>query len=372
MRKVLITGSNGFIGKNLSVALKERGLIVLTFTHEDDISELTNKVIAVDIIYHLAGVNRPLTDDEFVSGNTDFTETLVKIIAERNPKASLIYASSIQAEKDNAYGKSKLNAEIIIQEAVAKSNINASIYRLHGVFGKWCRPNYNSVVATFCHNVINDIPLTIDNPSFNLEIVYIDDVIEAFVSHLDIKNNNDIFYDIPVKYKISLQDLADKIIGFKSSRNDLTIDSVGEGISRALYATYLSYLPPEKFSYSVPVYEDPRGSFAELLKTPAYGQFSFFTAKPGITRGGHYHHTKNEKFIVVSGKALFRFEHIITHEVIEFEKNAANIEIVETIPGWAHNIKNIGSDELIVMLWANEIFDRNKPDTVAWDMSYEK
>lgn len=372
MRNVLITGSNGFIGKNLHVALKERGFSVQTFTHEDSISELTDRVIAADIIYHLAGVNRPLADDEFVNGNTDFTEILVNIIVEHNPNALLIYSSSKQAEKDNAYGKSKLNAEKIIQKAVANSNINASIYRLYGVFGKWCRPNYNSVVATFCHNVINDIPLIIDNPSFNLEIVYIDDVIDEFIKHLDAKNSIDIFYDIPIKYKISLQELADKIIAFKSSRNTLTIDTVGEGITRALYATYLSYLPPDKFSYTVPVYEDPRGSFAEVLKTPSHGQFSFFTAKPGIIRGGHYHHTKNEKFIVVSGRALFRFEHIITHEVIEFEKNSSSIEIVETIPGWAHNIKNIGSDELIVMLWANEVFDRDKPDTLAWDISYER
>ncbi|WP_063654934.1 NAD-dependent epimerase/dehydratase family protein [Candidatus Arsenophonus triatominarum] len=372
MQNVLITGSNGFIGKNLNMALKERNFSVLTFTREDDINVLTEKVIAADIIYHLAGINRPLTDDEFVCGNTNLTETLVKIIVERNPNVPLIYASSKQAEKDNAYGKSKLNAEKIIQNAVEKSNINASIYRLNGVFGKWCRPNYNSVVATFCYNVINDIPLIIDDPLFNLEIIYIDDVIDAFVGHLHNKKSNDIFYDIPIKYKISIQKLADKIIGFKSSRNNLTIDSVGKGITRALYATYLSYLPPEKFSYTVPIYEDLRGSFAELLKTSAYGQFSFFTAKPGIIRGGHYHHTKNEKFIVVSGRALFRFEHIITHEVIEFEKNSSNIEIVETIPGWAHNIKNIGSNELIVMLWANEVFDRNKPDTIAWDILYEK
>ncbi|CNH13013.1 polysaccharide biosynthesis C-terminal domain-containing protein [Yersinia pekkanenii] len=372
MQRVLITGANGFIGKNLNVALKERNFSVMTFVHGDNLSELTDKVVAADIIYHLAGVNRPLTDNEFVSANTGFTEILVKIIVERNPNVSLIYTSSKQAEKNNPYGKSKLNAEKIILDAIEKSNIKAAIYRLHGVFGKWCRPNYNSVVATFCHNVINDIPLVISDPLFNLELVYIDDVIDAFINHLDIIDNDNLFFYISTQYKISLEELANKIKGFKSSRNTLMIDSVGTDITRALYATYLSYLPPEKFSYAVPVYEDLRGSFAELLKTPSHGQFSFFTAKPGIIRGGHYHHTKNEKFIVVSGQALFRFEHIITHQVIEFEKNSSHIEIVETIPGWAHNIKNIGSEDLIVMLWANEIFDRSKPDTIAWDMLHEK
>lgn len=372
MLNVLITGSDGFIGKNLNIALKERGFSVLTFTRADDLDILTDKIIAADIIYHLAGINRSLTDDELIHGNTNFTETLVKIIIEHNSKALLIFTSSKQAERDNVYGRSKLNAEKIIYNAIEKSNINACIYRLDRVFGKWCRPNYNSVVATFCYNVVNNLPLIIDNPLFSLEIIYIDDVIDAFIKHLYNKKNKNIFYDIPIKYEISLQELADKIIGFKSSRNNLTIDSVGQGLTRALYATYLSYLPPKKFSYTIPVHEDVRGSFAELLKISTYGQFSFFTVKPGITRGRHYHHTKNEKFIVVAGKAIFKFEHIITHEVIEFEKNSLHIEVVQTIPGWAHSIKNIGYNELIIILWANEVFDHKKPDTIPLDVLYEK
>ncbi|AMA64737.1 GDP-L-fucose synthase [Candidatus Arsenophonus lipoptenae] len=373
-QNVLITGSNGFIGKNLNLALKERGVPVLTFTREDDLNILKNKVIDANIIYHLAGVNRPLTNNEFISGNTNLTNILVKIIVENNPSISLIYVSSKQAENDNPYGKSKLNAEKIIFNAIKTSNINAYIYRLNGVFGKWCKPNYNSVVATFCYNIINNIPLIINNPSFNLEIIYIDDLIDEFLKYLDLKkdNNYNIYHDVPIKYKISIQELADKIISFKYFRNNLTINSVGNGLNRALYATYLSYLPSREFSYSIPTHNDMRGTFVELIKTSNCGQFSFFTAKPGVTRGGHYHHTKNEKFVVIYGKALFKFENIITHEIIELEKDSSNIEIVECIPGWAHNIKNIGSSELIVILWANEIFDINKTDTIPWDIPYER
>ncbi|WP_437614008.1 UDP-2-acetamido-2,6-beta-L-arabino-hexul-4-ose reductase [Erwinia sp. V71] len=368
MVTALITGGNGFIGKNLQVALKEHGCQVLLFSHKDAPASLVTMVKSADVVYHLAGVNRPLSDDEFTEGNTDFTAQLIDTIAEHNPQVKLIYSSSAQAEKDNPYGRSKLAAEKVIFDAVASANLNACVYRLPGVFGKWCRPNYNSVVATFCHNVIHNLPLRVDSPEHILELVYIDDVIETFAQYLNRDIPTGQFCDIPVKYTITLQALADKITAFKHSRDSLVTDAVGQGITRALYATYLSYLPADQFAYPIPVYEDPRGQFSELLKTPSHGQFSFFTAKPGIVRGGHYHHTKNEKFIVVSGKALFRFEHIISGEVVELETCADHIQVVETIPGWAHNIKNTGTDDLIVMLWANEIFDRSKPDTTAWSM----
>lgn len=368
MITALITGANGFIGKNLQVALKEHGCEVLLFSHTDSPSSLVTMVKSADIVYHLAGVNRPISDDEFAQGNTDFTTRLIEVIVEHNPQTRLIYSSSVQAEKDNAYGRSKLAAEKIIFNAVSSSNLNACVYRLPGVFGKWCRPNYNSVVATFCHNVIHGFDLRIDAPEHSLELVYIDDVVASFIQHLSCDISAGEFCDIPVKYSITLQELADIIIGFKHSRDSLVTDKVGQGMIRALYATYLSYLPPAQFAYQVPVYEDERGRFSELLKTPSHGQFSFFTAKPGIVRGGHYHHTKNEKFIVVAGKALFRFQNIITGEVEELETSADKVQVVETVPGWAHNIKNIGTEDLIVMLWANEIFDRSNPDTTAWSM----
>lgn len=368
MTKVLITGANGFIGKNLQVALRERDCEVATFSHRDDINTLAEKVADAEVIFHLAGVNRPENQTEFTQGNADFTASLVEAIRLRNPDARLVYTSSSQALKDNPYGRSKLQAEQIILDAAKSFGLQASIYRLPGVFGKWCRPDYNSVVATFCNNVVTGQPLRVDNPDFSLELVYIDDVVETFAQHLDQHAAQSGFCEIAVKYQITLQQLADVITGFRQSRETLVTDAVGQGLVRALYATYLSYLPADQFAYSVPVYEDQRGSFSELLKTPEHGQFSFFTAKPGITRGGHYHHTKNEKFIVVAGKALFKFEHIITGEIVEFETSSEKVQIVETIPGWAHNIKNVGSEDLIVMLWANEIFDRSKPDTIAWSM----
>jgi len=369
MSTILITGANGFIGKNLFFALKELPCTVDTFSHRDDRSELKDKVIAADVIYHLAGVNRPDSDEEFISGNTDFTQHLLELISLYNPGVTLIYTSSSQASKDNAYGRSKKNAEQLILKHVEEDSLNAFIYRLPGIFGKWCRPDYNSVVATFCNNVIHDIPLQINNPDFKLELVYIDDVIGSFIKHISKDYcGKDVFCEVGNSYVISLNELAQKIYSFKESRKTLVTDKVGTGLTRALYATYLSYLPPENFSYAVPVYEDNRGSFSEILKTPEHGQFSFFTAKPGISRGGHYHHTKNEKFIVISGVALFKFENIVTGEIIEFEASSNEIKVVDTIPGWAHNIKNIGTESLVVMLWANEIFDRDKPDTITWSM----
>lgn len=368
MKKVLITGAGGFIGKNLLAALKQQEVQLVTHLHDDPLLQLEEKVIGADIIYHLAGVNRPLKEDEFSASNVDFTQHLINCISKVNPGVTVVYTSSMQAQQDNPYGISKRKAEELFLEAEAASLLKTFIYRLPGVFGKWCRPNYNSVVATFCYNVINGLPLRIDNPNHKLDLVYIDDLIDEFLSYLSNPNNATGYKQINIIYNVTLQELADKIQSFYESRNTLITNSVGFGINRALYSTYLSYLNPAQFSYSVPVYKDERGVFSEILKTPKHGQFSFFTAKPGITRGGHYHHSKNEKFVVLCGKALFKFENIITGEVYETVKSADNIEIVETVPGWAHNIKNIGDDDLVVMLWANEIFDREKPDTFSWSM----
>lgn len=368
MMNVLITGASGFIGQNLCIAFNERHLSVMTHSHMDDVLTLASKVRKADIIYHLAGVNRSISVESFAKGNTVFTEDLISVILNENPKVKLVYASSTHTIRNSPYGLSKLAAEKIIMSAADSSNISVYIYRLPGVFGKFCRPNYNSVVATFCHNIIYDLPLKIDNPFHQIELTYIDDVIEIFSQHLTTSIQPSGLYEIPVKYQVTLKELSEIIKGFKQSRKNLEIDAVGKGLNRALYATYLSYLPTELFSYSVPIHKDNRGIFSELIKTPIYGQFSFFTAKPGATRGGHYHHSKNEKFIVMSGEALFKFQHIITNETVEFVINAEEIKIVETIPGWAHSIKNMGSEKLVVLLWANELFDVNKPDTIAWSM----
>jgi UDP-2-acetamido-2,6-beta-L-arabino-hexul-4-ose reductase len=239
------------------------------------------------------------------------------------------------------------------------------VFRLPGVFGKWCKPNYNSVVATFCNNIARDLPISINNRDVKLSLVYVDDVIDEFVS-LILKHSAGYKYcEVYPMYEVTLGQLAGCIESFKYSRKSLVTEKVGHGFMRSLYATYISYLPPEKFTYELPVYSDPRGKFVEMLKTKDSGQFSYFTAHPGVTRGGHYHHTKSEKFLVIRGQALFRFRNVINGERYEVSVEGGVPRVVETIPGWTHDITNIGNEELVVMLWANEIFDRSNPDTIA-------
>ncbi|KCX22945.1 NAD dependent epimerase/dehydratase family protein [Acinetobacter baumannii 916567] len=311
---------------------------------------------------HLAGVNRPLNEEEFAEGNTTLTEKIAQILQQANKKTPVILSSSIQVERDNPYGKSKLGGE---QALVALNQAQGNpvyICRLANVFGKWSRPNYNSAVATFCYNVANDLPLQIHDENAVIRLVYVDDVVETFWNIINGQQVEQIFQVEP-EYQITVGDLAKVLNGFKASRDTLITDRVGTGLTRALYSTYLSFFKPEQFDYSVPKYGDARGVFVEMLKTPDAGQFSYFTAHPGITRGGHYHHTKTEKFLVIKGKALFKFKHVVTGEFYELETQGNEPRIVETVPGWTHDITNIGDDEMIVMLWANEIFDRNKPDT---------
>lgn len=279
----------------------------------------------------------------------------------------IVYTSSIQAERDNDYGVSKLEAEQALKSLANETGNPVYLYRLPNVFGKWAKPNYNSAVATFCHNIARDLPIEIHDPQAEIRLAYVDDVVESFIRLL----SNDSaqqpspiqFVDIEPEYTISVGQLAHQLNTFKQSRNTLISEPVGTGLVRALYSTYLSYLPASDFSYTVPQYGDERGVFVEMLKTPNAGQFSFFTAHPGITRGGHYHHTKTEKFLVIKGKASFKFRHMQSGEFYEIVTSAEKSEIVETVPGWTHDVTNIGDDELICMLWANEIFDRDKPDT---------
>lgn len=363
--KVLITGSNGFIAKNLIQFLSEKPEIEILKAHRGTTDqEFEQSVLAADWIIHLAGVNRPLNESEFAEGNTTLTEKIAQILQQANKKTPVILSSSIQVERDNPYGKSKLGGE---QALVALNQAQGNpvyICRLANVFGKWSRPNYNSAVATFCYNVANDLPLQIHDENAVIRLVYVDDVVETFWNILNGQQVEQIFQVAP-EYQITVGDLAKVLNGFKASRDTLITDRVGTGLTRALYSTYLSFFKPEQFDYSVPKYGDARGVFVEMLKTPDAGQFSYFTAHPGITRGGHYHHTKTEKFLVIKGKALFKFKHVVTGEFYELETQGNEPRIVETVPGWTHDITNIGDDEMIVMLWANEIFDRNKPDTYA-------
>lgn len=361
--KVVVTGASGFVGKNLCVFLRERQHEVLEINRATSETDVLAYLQGADFVFHLAGINRPSDPRQFQEGNVDLTRFIVEILAARNSGVPLVLTSSIQAAKDNEYGASKLAAEEIIRSYSATTGAPSYIFRLPNVFGKWCRPNYNSFVATFCYNAHNGLDISVHNPKARVTLAYIDDVCSAFLEVLDGKAASG-FHKVASEYYTTVGEVAETILSFKSSRETLITERVGAQLSRALYSTYLSYTPPEQFSYAIPSYADDRGVFCEMIKTKDSGQFSFFTARPGVTRGGHYHHTKNEKFLVVKGEAIFKFENISTGERHELITRASNLKIVETIPGWTHDITNSGEGELVVMLWANEIFDRQKPDTI--------
>ncbi len=371
--KILITGANGFVGRNLRQHLAERAdMDVVCFTREDPLDTLDEKLAGVGCVFHLAGVNRPDDPTEFEAGNHRLTATLADALQRRvaagHPPVRLAFASSMQAALDNPYGASKRAAEQVLTAAHDSGAMTAHIFRLPNVFGKWCRPNYNSAVSTFCHNIARDLPISINNPAAALRLVYIDDVVAAFLAVIDgavPATGADGFAAVSPEYHTSIGAIAETLYAFRASRHTLVTEAVGRGLTRALYATYVSYLPCDRFSYSVPMHGDPRGVFVEMLKTQNSGQFSYFTAHPGMTRGGHYHHSKTEKFLVIKGSARFRFRHIETAEEYALDTHGEMAEIVETVPGWTHDITNIGDDEMVVMLWANEIFDRDNPDTFA-------
>ena len=373
MKKVLITGANGFVGRNLQLHLAERKDVqVLCFTRESDIAQLPGLLREVDFVFHLAGVNRPQDPQEFTVGNTELTkalcQTLGALAADTGRKVPVVCTSSTQAARENPYGQSKRLAEEALFALQSEAGVPVHVFRLPNVFGKWCKPNYNSAVATFCHNIARDLPIQVNDPEAQLTLVYVDDVVERFMQLMDGADamvDADGFAAVTPQYTTTVGQLATQIQVFKDSRGTLMTERVGTGWVRALYATYVSYLPVESFTYSVPQHGDPRGVFVEMLKTPDCGQFSFFTAHRGITRGGHYHHTKTEKFLVIKGQARFKFRHMQTGQAHELVTSGDNAEIVETVPGWTHDITNIGLDEMIVMLWANEVFDRARPDTFA-------
>ncbi|MFZ2172304.1 MAG: NAD-dependent epimerase/dehydratase family protein [Methylococcaceae bacterium] len=364
--RVLITGANGFIGKNLIVHLREKGVESVPFTREMTQRNLATVLNDVDFVYHLAGVNRPKDTAEFAEGNTRLTEQLCGLIRVSGRQIPVLYTSSTQAEVNNPYGVSKRAAEDALVTLEKDTGSPVYLYRLPNVFGKWSRPNYNSAVATFCYNIANDLPIQINDPAALVRLVHVDDVVKDFLRLLDNRPAGVVRPEVFPVYTITVGALVDQIKLFKDSRESMVTEAVGTGLTRLLYSTYLSFLRPEQFSYSVPVHVDPRGRFVEMLKTKDSGQFSFFTAYPGVRRGGHYHHSKNEKFMVIQGKARFNFRHVETGETYELFTDGENPKIVETVPGWSHDITNIGENEMIVMLWANEIFDRKHPDTISY------
>ena len=362
---VLVTGSKGFIGKNLIIHLNELNINVLTYTRENSIQDLPDLIKKSNFIIHLAGENRPRDEKDFNTVNVQLTKSICESIRSTGKHIPIILASSTQAAFDSAYGKSKLDAELILKKLESDTGNPIHIYRLPGVFGKWCKPDYNSVVATFCYNVSNNLSIQVKDSSLELKLVYIDDVVGEFINIIQEKQVSKKERSIQPEYKIKLGDLATQIELFKETRKSLISERVGVGFVRKLYSTYVSYLPPEQFSYSIPSYGDERGMFAEMLKTKDSGQFSFFIAKPGVTRGGHYHHSKTEKFLVLQGNARFNFRHIFSNETYEIKISGKKLKIVQTVPGWSHNITNIGTEDVVVMLWANEILDRDNIDTVT-------
>ncbi|MBI5330965.1 MAG: SDR family oxidoreductase [Betaproteobacteria bacterium] len=367
--RILVTGARGFIGKNLLVRLGERaGVEAISFARGDGEEKLAELVAQADAIVHLAGENRPSDVADFARVNTDLTRTLCAAMHKTGRPIPLILASSTQAERDNPYGQSKRAAEAAVEAFANETGNPVVIYRLPGVFGKWCKPNYNSVVATFCHNIAHDLPIQVNDAGATLRLVYIDDVVDEFLRALDHPLPGRTWGEVQPDYAITLGALAEQIRAFRNCRMTLMSERVGTGLTRALYSTYVSYLPPERFAYDLPRYGDERGIFVEMLKTPDCGQFSFFTVHPGVTRGSHYHHSKTEKFLVLRGSARMRFRHMVTGETYEITVSGDKPQVVDSIPGWVHDITNVGDSEAVVMLWANEVFDRQRPDCIPCEV----
>lgn len=364
MMKILVTGAKGFIGKNLVSELKNKGFNqVFEFDTDTDAHLLEEYCKEADFVFHLAGVNRPKDNSEFMSGNFGFTSTLLEKLKKFKNSCPVMLSSSIQAELTNPYGESKKAGEDLLLEYSRETGAKVLIYRFPNVFGKWCRPNYNSAVATFCYNIANDLPVQINNPSTVLNLVYIDDVVETLIRNLDETDNREYYYMISKIYTVTLEEIVHLLYSFKSSRQDLLIPDMSDEFTKKLYSTYLSYLPVNEFSYALKMNTDQRGSFTEFLKTSERGQVSVNISKPGITKGNHWHHTKNEKFLVVSGKGVIRFRDIHSDKVIEYFVSGDKLEVVDIPVGYTHNIENLAEVDMVTIMWANEVFNSENPDT---------
>ncbi len=362
---IVVTGSNGFIGKNLISWLeRQEGIKVLAFDRENNTDELESGLAIADIVFHLAGVNRPQTEDEFRTGNVDLTAVICDALLRHGRSIPLFLASSTQALLDNPYGVSKRQAEDIVIRYAAESGASVGIYRLTNVFGKWCRPNYNSVVATFCHNMAHDLPITVSDPARALELVYIDDVVKDFLSDLEAEKPSGVSYrTVSPSHSITLGHLAEWVRSFREARQTLQIPDFSDPLVGKLYGTYLSYLPEDHFGYELDKKSDNRGCLAEFAKSTAFGQIFVSRTEPGVTRGNHYHHTKTEKFLVLEGVAVIRFRHLHSTEVLEYTVRGEDFRVVDIPTGYTHSIENIGPRELITLFWASEVFDPEQPDT---------
>lgn len=362
---VAVTGADGFIGSNLTVRLTEQGYATRPITRRTPEADVRAALAESDVVFHLAGTNRPGDPADFMRSNRDHAAWVALAIADGGKRPLIIHASSVKAGDESAYGRSKLAGEAAMLDLADRGLAQVLVHRLPNVFGKWARPNYNSAVATFCHNLARGLPIRIDDPRASLSLLYIDDLADHWIELISAPGAASGMIESRHVYHSTVGAVVDQIRAFAEGREQGAIEQVGSGLARALYATFMSALPEQSFSYSLDAHVDDRGGFTEVLKTRASGQLAFLTAYPGITRGGHYHHSKVEKFLVVHGEARFRFRHIVTGEAHEVRTSASQPVVVETIPGWTHDVTNVGPDVMVALVWANETFDPERPDTVA-------
>jgi UDP-2-acetamido-2,6-beta-L-arabino-hexul-4-ose reductase len=369
MMNILVTGARGFVGKNLCVALHGRAETrVYEYDVENPADDLRIALKEADIIFHLAGVNRPQNESEFRTGNVELTRHLCTSLRTLQRAPRIIFTSSIQAELDNPYGRSKREAEEILREFVEQGGGACVVHRLKNLYGKWCRPNYNAVTATFCYNSAHDLPLNISDPGRMMDLTYIDDVVEAFLGEIE-RHDPGFRYAAPLpSEQVSLGELADLVSSFRQMRTSLILPDLSRPFVRRLYATYLSYLEKTDLAYSLAVKSDARGSLAEFIKSPTGGQIFISRTHPGITRGNHHHQTKVEKFLVLEGEALIRLRSILGDEIIEIAVRGEEYRVVDIPPGYTHSIQNTGTNELVTLFWANEVFNPQTPDTTFEDV----
>lgn len=366
---ILITGAGGFVGRNLVATLHAMGCKdLLLFEKDDTVDTLADYCRRAAFVVHLAGINRPKDPSEFYSGNAGLTDTMLHLLAECGNKAPVLVTSSIQAALDNDYGKSKKQAEDAIFAHGETTGAPVYVFRMEGVFGKWCRPNYNSVVATFCHNIARGLPIEVRDPAYELPLVYIDDVVACILDAMQnhhAERDTEGYCRIHPVHRVTLGHLAELIEGFAEARKgSLEVPYLAPGsFEKKLYSTYLSYLPTDQFAYDLTMHCDDRGSFTEALRSPERGQVSVNISKPGIVKGNHWHHTKNEKFLVVQGEGVIRFRRIDCEEIIEYHVSGKKLQVVDIPCGYTHNIENVGSEDMVTVMWANECFDPDHPDT---------